>query len=229
MWYFMQRFTLIELLVIIAIIGISASLLFPSLSIAREKGIAAVCISNMKQSSIQATLYQSSNNGYHHMKSGGDGWFGWSGRLYEQNYFEKGDRSIFCPKTVVGNGSAELNEWRYKQNSYAGNSWGLYKGTPWGERTWLINNADNTYNNRNAIPVSSEFIFLGDSFSRFSWDNYAIYRNSSNYTNGDWGKIWTIHNPLKRSNAAFADGHVASKGIADWQELTEANIVFAYQ
>lgn len=45
----MKRFTLLELMVVIAIIGILITLLMPSLSQAREKGRAAVCLSNYKQ------------------------------------------------------------------------------------------------------------------------------------------------------------------------------------
>ena len=58
----MKKFTLLELLVVVAIIGILASLLLPSLGKAREKGKQAVCLSNARQISLAATMYITTNN-----------------------------------------------------------------------------------------------------------------------------------------------------------------------
>ena len=56
------KFTLIELLVVVAIIGILASLLLPSLSRAREKGKRAVCKSNIHQVGLAIHNYADANN-----------------------------------------------------------------------------------------------------------------------------------------------------------------------
>lgn len=52
-----HAFTLIELLVVVAIIGLLLSVLFPALARAREASRIAICMSNMRQIAVAATLY----------------------------------------------------------------------------------------------------------------------------------------------------------------------------
>jgi len=59
---FGKRFTLIELLLVVAIIGILASLLLPTLKKARERGKAAVCLSNLKQIGVGTFMYTLDND-----------------------------------------------------------------------------------------------------------------------------------------------------------------------
>lgn len=66
----MKKFTLIELLVVVAIIGILASLLLPSLSRARMTAKRAVCGSNLKQVGLAYTLYIDDHSGVFPKQSG---------------------------------------------------------------------------------------------------------------------------------------------------------------
>ena len=57
-----KEFTLIELLVVVAIIGILASMLLPSLQKARREAMIAVSSSNLKQLSVAHEMYLESND-----------------------------------------------------------------------------------------------------------------------------------------------------------------------
>lgn len=61
----MKKFTLIELLVVVAIIGILASLLMPSLAKSREKARIKVCMNHLKQINTAAFLYIDDSEGYY--------------------------------------------------------------------------------------------------------------------------------------------------------------------
>jgi prepilin-type N-terminal cleavage/methylation domain-containing protein len=57
-----RAFTLIELLVVLAIIGLLASLLLPSLSRAKTKAYNTVCVNNLRQLGVATRLYAEEND-----------------------------------------------------------------------------------------------------------------------------------------------------------------------
>ena len=57
-----HKFTLVELLVVLAIIGVLASLLFPSLSKARYDARTVSCVNNLKQAGIAIFMYAQDND-----------------------------------------------------------------------------------------------------------------------------------------------------------------------
>jgi prepilin-type N-terminal cleavage/methylation domain-containing protein len=69
-----SAFTLIELLVVIAIIAILASMLLPSLSMAKQAGQRMACLDNQKQLGYSFTMYASDNSGFFPPRIGTNRW-----------------------------------------------------------------------------------------------------------------------------------------------------------
>ena len=70
-------FTLIELLVVIAIIAMLLSILLPSLGEAKKRAEAAICLSNLRQIGLAASVYAQECNDFIPRGAGGSGpfWF----------------------------------------------------------------------------------------------------------------------------------------------------------
>jgi prepilin-type N-terminal cleavage/methylation domain-containing protein/prepilin-type processing-associated H-X9-DG protein len=110
-------FTLVELLVVVAIIGLLAAILLPSLANAREMAKASACLSNLHNAGTQLMLYYNDNHGlfpssysYVDGNSSAGGYYHWTAAISPTDYkdpvnsgkYPKYSEQYVCPSHTPG-------------------------------------------------------------------------------------------------------------------------------
>ncbi|RRJ95957.1 prepilin-type N-terminal cleavage/methylation domain-containing protein [Opitutaceae bacterium TAV4] len=143
-----RAFTLIELLTVIAIIGILAAIIIPTVGKVRESARAAQCASNLRQIQLANILYAQDNNGKYAPAAIGDGTGDdperkWLLNKELQGYLTKVKTTgtskwpvqFLCPTSVAAGNTPEASPDNYPGFSYGYN---VTQNPPTGVRGFTI-------------------------------------------------------------------------------------------
>ena len=191
----MKKFTLIELLVVVAIIGILASMLLPSLGQARLKAKGAVCKSNLKQLHVMSEVYSLDNDGtyvYSYDQGHLNAWFTmftYQTSPYAYSYEEM--KVLECPVT---------------DSIYPGD---FPEGGGVFHRT-IGMNRDVTGIKQTEVKDPAKMVLFGDGRNSSPGDTNYYHWTISHRDHWDFPQINDfIHS--SKINILFADGHTESK------------------
>lgn len=199
-----KKFTIIELLMIIAIIGVLASLLLPSMSRARAKVKQSVCLSNSKQISLASTSYIMEHNGYGPSDSAGNRWT----KKLLGSYIDHTSGNQPSPAFNCPTGFDQINA---NHTNIGMNIFITGKSQP-----------SVTFDARPLLNASpSETCMLIDSFKLyFSVSNWGMKNESVIVEPGN------IARHQLKANVTFLDGHATAKTASYLLSKTDKNDTF---
>ena len=220
-----RKFTLIELLVVVAIIGILASMLMPSLAAARGKAKTSVCLGQLKQLGTSFIMYADSNdeNFIDRILGGPDSF--WMARLYD---FHESEKIIQCTSV--------------QHSIKSGWYWGG-KDSPWGcDSGWMVYNGINA---RGSVGINS-FLYSTENdtndeyfysyaeieetgntpiFSDSVWVDHWPRSGNGNPTDLNGGNDSSLHRVFmdrhygKKTNHVFVDNSARTRSIGTLLQL----------
>ncbi|MDR1283089.1 MAG: DUF1559 domain-containing protein [Opitutaceae bacterium] len=189
-----RAFTLIELLTVIAIIGILAAILIPTVSSVRATARRTQCLSNTRQIGMAMLLYASDHKDTFPLAYQGGGIGAWSKQLVDSGCIKTPPHVFTCPV------DKKANETTQKTPDLPGRSFGAPVRT--------LDPRSGLPRKLSDIPALSQVFILVERHDSMGWD-YTQY-NGHNIDRSVFASAAANDLHGNARNFAFADGHVAS-------------------
>jgi len=206
-------FTLVELLVVIAVIAILASLLLPSLGLAREKAKGMKCLSNEKQIVMGVFSYAGDNADFYPVAgydSDMTNWWNsstgspWSLVLVDGFYLGK---KLSTDLPVRGH----ILFCDADKTDYSGGSWQLKRSYGIG-MSCVWSNSSFTPVKLQAVGSPSKYVSFGDKTGAYMFLRGGSARGYYMVASGTYGDstACSYSHPALTANFAFCDGHAGN-------------------
>lgn len=216
-----KAFTLIELLTVIAIIGILAAILVPTVGAVRKTARTATCTNNLRQIFFAIQHWAGEHKGYYPPLTGrtvGEDWAGGgeTGGVWYQR------KSPFTAYLLNGSGNANSGQFICPENlteENVGSTTGIPLGWPYTVNYHIINDYNET-NPKKRLNIGSNMPFSTLVMMADSQKGAGVWGYGFNDPTSGWSRVGEPH--AGKANFLWCDGHVSRKNKA---EITRENCV----